>query len=106
ERAMSEIGYRGLEDQNGVFTDGHFPMSLSNNGGKHRVSTAMAYLDTATRARPNLTIMAETHVLRLLVEGDAVTGVLVERKGGEETIRAREIVVSSGAIHSPALLMR
>lgn len=106
ERAMSEIGYPGLGDQNGVFTDGHFPMTLSNNRGQHRVSTAMAYLDSATRARPNLTIMAETHVLQLLLEGDTVTGVRVDRGGKEERIPAREVIVASGAIHSPAVLMR
>jgi len=106
ERAMTEVGYPGLEDQNGAFTDGHFPMSLTNNEGKHRVSTAMAYLDTATRARSNLTILAETHVLQLVLDGTRVTGVRVEREGKEEIIPARETIVSSGAIHSPALLMR
>jgi 5-(hydroxymethyl)furfural/furfural oxidase len=106
ERAMTEVGYPGLEDQNGVYTDGHFPMSLTNNEGKHRVSTAMAYLDKATRARPNLTILAETHVLQLVFNGTTVTGVRVEREGREEIISGHEVIVSSGAIHSPALLMR
>jgi len=107
ERAMTEIGYEGLEDQNGAaFGDGHFPMSLSNNRGLHRVSTAMGYLDAATRARPNLTILADTHVLQLVISGTTVTGVRVERAGKEGLIAAREVVVSSGALHSPALLMR
>ncbi len=106
ERAMTEIGYPGLEDQNGVFTDGHFPMSLSNNEGRHRVSTAMAYLDAATRARPNLSILADTHVLQLVIAEGRVTGVRVDRNGREEIIVGREIVVSAGALHSPALLMR
>ena len=106
ERAMTEIGYAELGDQNGVYTDGHFAMSLSNLRGEHRVSTAMAYLDTATRARPNLAIMADTHVLTLVIEGDAVTGVRVERGGREETLEAPEVIVSAGALHSPALLMR
>jgi len=106
ERAMTEIGYPGLEDQNGVYTDGHFPMSLSNNAGKHRVSTAMAYLDAETRARPNLTILADAHVLQLVVADGRVTGVRVERHGREELIEGRETVVSAGALHTPALLMR
>jgi 5-(hydroxymethyl)furfural/furfural oxidase len=106
ERAMTEVGYSGLEDQNGVYTDGHFPMSLSNNRGEHRVSTAMAYLDEATRGRPNLTILPETHVLHLLFDGTRFTGVRVERAGKEEIIPGREAIVSSGALHSPALLMR
>jgi len=106
EKAMTEVGYASLGDQNGVFTDGHFPMTLSNNMGKHRVSSAMAYLDAATRARPNLTIMADTHVLQLVLDGSTVTGVRVERAGREEVIASREVIVSSGALHSPALLMR
>src|SRR6185312_17247014 len=59
ERAFAELGFHDIRDQNGVFTDGYFLMSLSNNRGQHRVSTAMAYLDTAVRSRANLTIMAD-----------------------------------------------
>jgi 5-(hydroxymethyl)furfural/furfural oxidase len=106
ERALNDLGYAGLEDQNAVFADGVFPIPLSNNQGRHRVSTAMAYLDASTRARQNLTILAETHVLQLVGHGGAITGVRVERNGQEEIIRGQDVIVTAGALHSPALLMR
>lgn len=106
ERAFSELGYPALEDQNGKFTDGHFPMSLSNNAGKHRVSAAMAYLTPEVRARSNLDIMADTQVLDLILEGTAVVGLRVLRGGETKDLAAREVIVSAGAIHSPALLMK
>ena len=58
------------------------------------------------RARPNLTILANTEVEALRWEGRKVVGVTLRRPGGAEVITAREVVVSAGALHSPALLMR
>jgi 5-(hydroxymethyl)furfural/furfural oxidase len=106
ERTLTKLGYPALGDQNGVFTDGHFPVTLSNNRGQHRVSTAMAYLDAETRARPNLTVLADTHATTLVVEGSRVSGVRTLRDGAEQVFPAREVVISSGAIHTPAILMR
>ena len=43
KKAMTSVGYPALGDQNGVLTYGHFfPMTLSYDMGKHRLSTAMA----------------------------------------------------------------
>lgn len=106
ERAFSQLGFPAIEDQNGVYGDGHFPMTLSNNAGKHRVSTAMGYLTTAVRKRPNLSIMSDTQVVNLLIEGQRVVGVRANDKGVLRELRSREVIVSSGAIHSPAVLMR
>ncbi len=106
EAAMEAQGYPDIKDQNGAFGDGHFAMTLSNNNGQHRVSTAMAYLDAATRRRPNLEIMTSTQVLSLAMEGQQVVGVDIARGNGQERLAAREVVVASGAMHSPALLMR
>lgn len=105
EAAMEALGYADIADQNGVYDDGHFAMTLSNNG-RHRVSTAMAYLDAETRRRPNLEILTDTHVLMLATEGARVVGVNVIRGAGQDTLRAREVVVCAGSLHSPALLMR
>lgn len=106
EAAFGEVGYPGIEDQNGVFTDGHFPMTLSNDRGRNRVSTAMGYLTREVRARPNLAIRSDTYVAELLLDGRRVTGVRVVANGRPEEIRGRETIVSAGALHSPALLMR
>jgi 5-(hydroxymethyl)furfural/furfural oxidase len=98
-------GYRYLPDQNGEFVDGYFPITHSNQD-EHRVSAAMGYLDRATRQRANLTILTNTQVKELLFEGTRCVGVKAAVDGAEQEFRGREIVLSCGAIHSPAHLLR
>ncbi len=50
--------------------------------------------------------MTDTRVLRVALDGTSVTGVVAERGGETKTIAAREVVVSAGAVLSPALLLR
>jgi 5-(hydroxymethyl)furfural/furfural oxidase len=103
--ALTRSGYADIGDQNGRYEDGWFAQSLSNDG-THRVSAAMAYLNAATRARPNLAILADTRVVGLVVEGTRVVGVDVDRGDGPRRIAACETIVSAGALHSPAMLLR
>ncbi len=57
--------------------------------------------------RSNLTVLPDTHVVRVLVEAGRARGVEVIREGRLESFRARrEIVLCAGAIQSPAILMR
>jgi len=99
-------GLKFLSDQNAMFGDGYFPVT-TNNLHNRRVSAAIAYLDTKTRARPNLTIVSGAQAKRILFEGPRAVGVEVHRdNGADETYRGREIVCSAGAAHTPALLMR
>lgn len=103
---LTQLGFKYLEDQNGAFEDGWYPMAI-NNRTNERVTAAMAYLDSATRARRNLTIMPETQVTRLLFEGRQCVGVVIKSKGeGDREIRTKEVILSCGSIHSPAMLMR
>jgi 5-(hydroxymethyl)furfural/furfural oxidase len=104
-RAAAEEGWRDLRDKNAMFSDGYFPIAVANAENR-RVSAATAYLTAAVRARPNLTILGETRAERLLFDGRRVTGVRVRRSGGNLDIAAGEVIVSSGALHSPALLLR
>lgn len=108
-QAFKEAGYQYIEDQNGEYKDGYFPITISNLYDR-RVSAAIGYLDNGTRRRPNLTISAETQVAELLFEGTRVVGVKALVKGRETEFRANsghgEVIVSSGAIHSPAHLLR
>lgn len=106
EAAFAEVGLPDIADQNGVYTDGSFPITLSNEAGRHRVSTAMAYLDRATRARPNLGIMADAQATRLMFEGRRVVAVEAVRHGRTERLPCHEAVLAAGALHSPAILMR
>lgn len=103
--AAAEDGFADLGDQNAVFTDGYFPIAQSNRDGR-RVSASIGYLTNEVRARPNLEILGNAQVERLLFDGTRVTGARVMRQGGNTDISAAEVIVSSGAIHSPALLMR
>src|SRR3546814_20781021 len=90
---------------NGEWRDAHFPITISNASDR-RLSAAIGYLDPGTRLRDNLKIQAETQVKSLIFEGLRCVGVVAEHRGQEQTFRAREVILSSGAIHSPAMLMR
>jgi 5-(hydroxymethyl)furfural/furfural oxidase len=103
--ACKLAGYPFLPDQNGEFVEGYFPVTHSN-ADEQRVSAAMGYLDRETRKRANLTISTHTHVKELLFEGTRCVGVKAHVGGREQEFRGREIVLSCGAIHSPAHLMR
>jgi 5-(hydroxymethyl)furfural/furfural oxidase len=90
---------------NGEFTDGYFPVTHSNQD-ERRVSAAMGYLDRETRKRSNLTISTHTQVIELLFAGKRCIGVKALVNGKEQEFRGNEIVLSCGAIHSPAHLLR
>jgi len=108
-RAVAEAcklaGHRFVADQNGEFVEGYFPVTHSNQD-EQRVSAAMGYLDRATRSRANLTISTNTHVMELLFDATRCVGVTAEVDGREQEFRGREVVLSCGAIHSPAHLLR
>lgn len=105
--ALAARGLPLLADQNATdFPPGYFPITI-NNEGNRRASTATGYLDAETRARPNLTILADTRVRRVTIENKAVTGVeVVDKAGTVRQVAAAEVVLSSGAIHTPALLLK
>jgi 5-(hydroxymethyl)furfural/furfural oxidase len=103
--AFQQAGHQFLPDQNGEFVDGFFPVTHSNQA-EQRVSAAMGYLDRDTRKRANLTISTNTQVRELLFDGTQCVGVKAVVDGREQEFRGREIILSSGAIHSPAHLLR
>lgn len=104
--AGKQAGYKETEDLNGYRQEGFGPMDRTTTREGRRSSTARGYLDIA-KERSNLTI--ETHAVtdRVLFEGKRATGVLYQQKGRESKVFARkEVILSSGAIASPALLQR
>jgi 5-(hydroxymethyl)furfural/furfural oxidase len=103
--AFKAAGFKYLPDQNGVFEDGYFACTMSNEN-EQRASAAMGYLDRETRRRANLTISTETQVTSLIFEGLRCVGVKALVRGHEQEFRANEILLCSGAIHSPAHLLR
>ncbi len=101
ERALLAKGFPALEDQNGSFEDGVFPLTLSNDGSQ-RVSTARGYLSERVRRRSNLKILSNTQVSDLVQRDRRVLG--VRTSAGK--FMARETIISAGALQSPAMLMR
>jgi choline dehydrogenase len=69
------------------------------------MSTALGYLAPA-RSRTNLTILPGSLARRLLFDERTAVGVEIERDGDVTEVHGREIVVSSGALGSPLLLLR
>ncbi len=104
-KAFKAAGYEFLPDQNGEWKDGYYPITISN-AYERRVSAAIGYLDPATRQRDNLKISTDTQVASLLFEGRRCVGVVAMVRGVATEFRAREVILSSGAIHSPAHLLR
>jgi choline dehydrogenase len=99
-----ELGYPRCDDANDPDGWGAGPHPM-NKIGRLRISTAIGYLAPA-RARPNLRILPNTLTRRVLFEGRRAFAVEVERDGDTQVIRGRLIVLSAGAIHSPAILTR
>jgi 5-(hydroxymethyl)furfural/furfural oxidase len=103
--SFSRLGYAYHPDMNTMTDEGYCPAPFTNAYGR-RVSTAMAYLGPAVRARDNLAIMAHTMVRRVVFDGVVAVGVEVDRSGQAEIVHAPHVFLAAGAIHSPALLLR
>ena len=103
-RACRSLGFNDTRDHNGPENGGVGPWPM-NRRGVTRISTAISHLGPA-RERSNLTIHSECLVNRLVCEGMAVVGVeLAEQRNGEIEYGKR-IVLSAGAIGTPAILLR
>ena len=101
-RAGQELGIPYNHDFNGAEQAGVGFYQLTQRN-RRRSSAAMAYVEPA-RARKNLTVRTGAQVTRVVLEGKRAIGVEI---AGTEVIRAdREVVVSSGAMGSPKLLLQ
>ncbi len=103
-QACQELGMPYNSDFNGKSQQGAGIYQTTIRGGR-RCSAAVAYLKPAT-ARPNLTIELHCDVQRILFENRRATGVTYLKNGQLLTARAdEEILVTSGAIGSPKIMM-
>jgi choline dehydrogenase-like flavoprotein len=98
-------GFAYIPDINEMPGDGFFAMPSSRDADT-RSTSAGCYLTSEVRRRKNLAIVANTHVTRLIFDGRKVVGVECRHDGSVRKILARRVIVSAGAIHSPALLLR
>jgi len=101
--AAQEAGHRYNPDFNGAEDSGVGPYQLSIKG-HWRSSSADAFL-FPIMARPNLTVVTEALVNRVLFTGNKATG--VEWLQGKQVHSAncdQEILLSAGALQSPQVL--
>lgn len=107
---MKVLGTKGLAhkpDQNGPWEEGVFVGAVGVSEQGERIPTSVCYLTDDVRRRSNLTIVTHCVVDRVLIDNGVAVGARVLRAGGDvESLMAREVIVSAGAIHSPAVLMR
>lgn len=105
-KAIEDAGFKDIGDQNGIDTEGFFPLVINNTPEGQRISAARGYLTKEVRARDNFAIIGDTRAEKLLFANGRVTGVRASRNGEAFDLFAREVIVSMGAIQSPAFLMR
>ncbi len=101
---MAEVGNAVVADVNDpaqIPGIGVFPATIDDEG--RRVTTSLAYLPPAVRARDNFTLRTDAEAATVAIDDARVTGVTLA--SGEE-VEADEVVVAAGALWSPHLLMQ
>jgi 5-(hydroxymethyl)furfural/furfural oxidase len=106
-KIFADMGYAMQEDQNGPWADGVFPTTFNVDPNGTRGSAALVYLSPEVRRRPNLTVLTESPLDRLVIAGGRVEAARLTRNNGESfSVTARQVVVSAGALQSPVVLLR
>jgi choline dehydrogenase len=103
-QAAQEVGVPYNGDFNGAVQEGvGYHQTTTRNG--RRCSTAVGYLRPAMK-RPNLQVITHALSERITFEGTRATGIVFNQNGTQQTVRAaKEVILCSGAIGSPHLLM-
>jgi choline dehydrogenase len=103
--AAVEAGIPANKDFNGDKQEG---VGIFQNTGYRglRWSSSRAFLKPAVK-RQNLTVLTNKRVARVLVENHRAVGIEVRESSGQTTRlnASREVIISSGAIGSPQLLL-
>ena len=99
-----EAGIPETDDFNGPQQDGVGWYQVTQRDGM-RCSAAVAYLHPVMD-RPNLTVLTEAHVTRLLLDGTRAYGVEIDQGNQLQEIRCdREVILSAGSYQSPQILL-
>ena len=100
-----QAGYPRTGDCNGYRQEGFGALQMTVEDGV-RASTARAYLAPA-RGRRNLHVVTNATVDRVVLDGKTAIGATFRRgRRLHEAVAAKEVILSAGAIGSPALLQR
>ena len=103
-RACQRWGLPYNPDFNGETQHGAGLYQVTCRDGRRR-SSAVSYLHPV-RSRKNLTVMTGARAIRIVMEGTRAVGLEVAQGRSVQTFRAdREVIVTSGALNSPRLLM-
>lgn len=112
DRVMQTIDKNGWpigEDQNGEWRDGTYRGAVGVSDHGERLPTSIAYLTDEVRSRANLKIMTGFTAVKITFDEKKATGAIIrstQEKSGDIQLTAKEVIIASGAVHSPALLMR
>tara|TARA_Y100001970_G_scaffold292908_1_gene436545 strand:+ start:2863 stop:4491 length:1629 start_codon:yes stop_codon:yes gene_type:complete len=103
-QAARDEGYPILNDMNSDVTEG-FGFYDINAGAGRRMSAATSYLEPILKRR-NLMVITHAQVVKVLIENNSANGVEFFWKGNFRKLFAeKEVVLSTGAIKTPQLLM-
>lgn len=103
--ACEQYGLRRVPDYCAGDVDGAFRNLATQDRGQ-RASTARAFLDEAEKRR-NLQVVTGALVDRVAIENGRAAAVEALVSGERVIVAARrEVIVSGGTLHSPAILMR
>lgn len=103
--AAEQAGIPRSADFNTGSNEGCGYFEVNQKRGR-RWSAARGFLQPALK-RPNLAVFTRAIAERVIVEDGRATGVVIRQDGQERRLRARaEVVVSTGAVATPALLER
>ncbi|KAF3997628.1 GMC family oxidoreductase [Glaciimonas immobilis] len=106
-KAAASVGIPSFDDHNGAMMEGPGGCSIANTTIKdgRRRNMASQYLHPVM-ARPNLTILTQAEVQKITLVGKRATGVEFIWQGKTHEIgAAKEVILSTGALNSPKLLM-
>ncbi len=107
-RAALDAGYQWVDDLNGSTPERPVPPGVAavplNIDHGTRVGPGGAFLEPALR-RPNLTLLTDTRVVGIRLEGGRAVGVDGVGPGGAVLLTADRVVLCAGAIGTAHLLM-
>ncbi len=103
-RGGEQAGFALTPDHNGYKQEGlHVAQAFISKG--LRWSSARAYLSPAIQ-RPNLHVMKNTLVKRIVIENGEARGIEISNNGNSRVITSRsEVILCAGAFNTPKLLM-
>jgi choline dehydrogenase len=105
--ACASLGLPVLDDLNGAREEKDSGFALMNqiikDGQRHNLAKAYLY---PVLGQKNVTLLVNTHVDRLNLSGNTVEGIELVRNGRPLRVKAnREVILATGAINTPKILM-